>query len=79
MNIGTSPLTNKIYAGKSKDIGNGTHQWVGAKYDITEDAIRAVFEWFMQNHKKNEPSAAFEIRFSGCAYVLTMTKDEDDK
>ena len=76
MNIGVSPLTNTIYGGKSKDLGNGMRQWVSAKQDITDDAIKAVFEWIMNEYKANEPSETYEIRFPGCPYVLTMTKEE---
>ena len=45
INIGTSEITGTIYAGKSKPTGNGnTRQWVGEKQDVTDEAMRAVFE-----------------------------------
>ena len=78
MNLGVSPLTNTIYAGKSKDCSNGLKKWVGQKHDVTDEAIRAVFEWFMNNHKENEPNEAFEIRFTNCPYVLRMTKEPEE-
>ena len=77
MNIGVSPLTNTIFAGKSKTLPNGGYQWIGKKQDITDDAIKAVFEWFINNHKENEPTEAYEIRFTNCPYVLTMTREKD--
>jgi len=78
MNLGVSPLTNKIYGGKSKLLTNGKgRQWVGKKIDMTDEAIAAVFEWFMNNHKENEPSKAYEIRFNNCPYVLTMTREDN--
>jgi len=49
MNIGVSPITNTIYAGRSKDNGDGIKEWVGEKQDITDEAIRAVFDWFINN------------------------------
>ena len=77
MNIGVSPLTNTIFIGKSKKLKNGVFEWVGEKHDITDDAIRAVFEWFMNNYKNNEQNKAYEIRYTNCPYVLTMTLDKD--
>lgn len=77
MNLGVSPLTNTIYAGKSKDKVNGISEWIGKKEDVTDEAIKAVFEWFMNNFKENEPSEAFEVKFTNCPYVLTMTKNNE--
>ena len=74
MNLGVSLLTNTIYAGTSKDCGNGLKKWVGKKHDVTDEAIKAVFEWFMNNHIENEPNEAYEVRFEGCPYVLRMVK-----
>lgn len=74
MNLGVSPITNTIYAGKSKDLGNGVSEWIGKKEDITDEAIRAVFDWFMNNFKENEPNEAFEVKFNNCPYVLMMVK-----
>jgi len=79
MNLGVSPLTTRIYAGKSKQLPDGTSEWVGVKTDVTDEAIRAVFEWFMYQHRANEPSEAFEVKFPNSGYVLTMTKDEVTK
>ena len=36
--VGTSPLTNRIYAGRVSKDGS----FVGVKYDITRDAIESV-------------------------------------
>lgn len=74
MDIGVSPITNTIYAGKSKDCGNGIKAWIGKKEDVTDEAIKAVFEWFVSNHKANEPHEGFEVKYPNCPYVLTMAK-----
>ncbi len=73
-----SPLTNKIYLANVKQDKKNPELYIatGEKQDYTDEAIRAVFEWFMNNHKENEPKGAFEIRFNNCPYVLTMTKEE---
>jgi len=78
MNIGVSPLSNKIYAGKSIPLSNGKgYQWIGKKVDITDEAIKAVFEWFINNYRQNEPNEAYELTFTNCPYVLTMTKGDE--
>ena len=46
----------------------------GEKQDYTDEAIRAVFEWFMNNHKQNEPAEAWEVEYADCPYVLRMVK-----
>ena len=42
--MGVSPITNTIYYGKvNKEKG----MWVGDREDVTDMAIAAVFEWFL--------------------------------
>lgn len=74
-----STLTNKIYLTNVRQDKKNPELYIatGEKQDYTDEAIRAVFEWFMNNHKQNEPNEAFEIRFKNCPYVLTMTKERD--
>ena len=63
MNLGVSPLTSRIYAGKSKLLPNGKgFEWVGKKEDVTDEAIRAVFElmWL-----KAEKTGAYQIAYPG--------------
>lgn len=74
MNIGVSPMTNRIYAGKSKDLGNGIRSWIGKKEDITNEAIRAVFGWFINNYEEKEPCEEFELKFENCPYILSLKK-----
>lgn len=72
-----SDITDTIYLTNAKPIKglNGCFEAVGEKKDFTDEAIRAVFEWFMKKHKENEPNNIFEIRFSNCPYVLRMSKE----
>ena len=71
-----SPLTNKIYLLSVKEDKKRPGLFIaqGEKQDYTEEAIMAVFEWFMNNHKENEPAEAWEVEYDGCPYVLRMIK-----
>lgn len=71
-----SEVTNTIYLGNAKDLGNGNYEMTGKKEDFTDEAIAAVFDWFMRNLKKNEPNNAYEIRYEGLPYVLRMVKEK---
>ena len=42
--MGVSPITNTIYYG---NINEEKGLWVGEKKDVTNMAIAAVFEWFL--------------------------------
>ena len=58
MNLGVSPLTHTIYAGKSKPLKNGLgFMWVGKKTDVTDEAIKAVFEFMWYKAKETGYSA----------------------
>ena len=74
-----SDITHTIYYGKVKEVKKGVYESVGTREDVTEEAIRAVFEWFMKNFQDNEPNEAYEIKFEGVPYVLRMTKNTDEK
>lgn len=69
--MGVSPITDTIYYGNLKN-----DKWVGKKEDVTQMAIKAVFEWFMHKHEQNCPDGEYQIRFPGIPYVLTMKKEE---
>lgn len=70
--MGVSPITDTIYYGTVKD-----DMWVGKKEDVTDIAIKAVFEWFMHKHKAECPDGIYEIRFPGVPYVLSMKREEE--
>lgn len=70
--MGVSPITDTIYYGTVKD-----NMWVGKREDVTDMAIKAVFEWFINQLKnEGEDNHAFQIRYKGCPYVLEMRKEE---
>lgn len=71
-----SDITKTIYLASAKPVKNHPNlfETVGEKQDFTDEAIRAVFEWFMRNFEENEPNEAFEVRFGECPYVLQMIK-----
>ena len=63
MNIGVSPLTHTIFAGKSKPLPNGKgFKWVGKKEDVTDEAIKAVFEYM---YLKSQKTGYYEISIEG--------------
>ena len=76
-----STLSNKIYLTAVKELKGRPGLFVaqGKKGDYTNEAIRAVFEWFMNNFKRNEPSEAYEVRYPKYPYVLRMTKEDKEE
>ena len=72
--MGVSPITDTIFYGTVKN-----NMWQGKKEDVTDIAIRAVFEWFMQKMKNECPNGAYQIRFSGVPYVLEMRKEGSEE
>ena len=66
--FGVSPLTNTIYYGT---INKEKHMFTGKKEDVTDDVIRAAFEWFMGNMEGNEE---YSITFPSTEYELVMRK-----
>lgn len=70
--FGVSPITNKIFYG-IKDTDKCA--WVGTKTDVTEDAISAVFSWFVENMKgKNGNRTEYGITYPDTDYELVMRK-----
>ena len=63
-----------IYAGNVKKDSKGNEVWT-KKEDVTNDAIQSVFEWFMQQSKK-EKDSIYEISFKGYG---TLTYDPNGK
>ena len=45
IDIGVTPLTHKIFVGKCKKRPNMPNQWIGNPVDVTDAAIKAVFEY----------------------------------
>ena len=71
--MGVSPITDTIYYGTVKN-----DMWVGKREDVTDMAIKAVFEWFMHKHEQKCPDGEYQIRFLGTPYVLSMRKEKKD-
>lgn len=73
-----SDITKTIYLANAKPLKNNpkVFETIGEKQDFTDEAIRAVFEWFMANFQENEPNEAFEVKFKNCPYILRMIKRE---
>lgn len=70
--MGVSPITDTIFYGTVKD-----NMWVGKREDVTNMAIKAVFEWFINKLKnEGEDGKAFQLRYKGLPYVLEMRKEE---
>lgn len=70
--MGVSPITDTIYYGTVKN-----DMWVGKREDVTDIAIKAVFEWFMHKLNSNEKQVAYQIKFPSLPYVLEMRKEND--
>lgn len=68
--MGVSPITGRIYYGNLRG-----DEWVGDKEDVTETAVRAAFDWFVEQYEDARLlSGEFTISFVGSDYVLTMRK-----
>lgn len=70
--FGVSPLTNTIYYG-TQDTEK--HIWIGRKTDVTEDAIAAVFEWFMGNMDGKEE---YSIAYPSTKFELVMRRKNNE-
>lgn len=68
--FGVSPITNTIYYG-TQDTEK--HMWTGKKEDVTDGAIRAVFEWFMGNMDGNEE---YSITYPSTEFKLVMRRKQ---
>ena len=68
--FGVSPLTNTIYYGT---INKEKHMFIGKKEDVTDDVIRAAFEWFMGNMEGNEE---YSITFPSTEFELVMRRKQ---
>ena len=71
--FGVSPITNRIYYG-TQDTEK--HMWTGQKTDVTDDAIAAVYEWFMGNMENNEE---YSITYPSTEFELVMRRKEIKK
>lgn len=71
--FGVSPITNTIYYGTQDPV---KHMWTGKKEDVTNEAIGAVFGWFIGNMEGNEE---YSITYPSTNYELVMRRKSSDK
>lgn len=71
-----SDISNTIYLTTARQDKNNPNLFTitGEKKDFTDEAIKAVFQWFVNNHQNNEPNAIFQVTFKSSPYVLQMVK-----
>lgn len=68
--FGVSPITNTIYYGTQDPEKN---MWTGKKEDVTNEAIAAVYEWFMGNMDGHEE---YSITFPSTEFELVMRRKQ---
>lgn len=71
--MGVSPITNTIFYGT---LDTEKSMWVGKKIDVTEMAIKGVFEWFMNNMRE---STEYSITYPNSGYRLKMVREENNE
>lgn len=69
-----APISNTIYYATVNDA-RGTMSSTDRK-DITDDCLRAVFEWFMNNMGGH---SEYSITFKSSKYELVMREKETEK
>lgn len=79
LKIMASYMTDIIYCGKTKDLGNGLHEFVGEKIDVTNDVLSATFQWFINKLKKTKNCNEFKISYPNSEYELILRKKEESK
>ena len=68
--MGVSPVTGRIYYGNLRG-----DEWIGGKEDVTETAVRAVFEWFVEKFEDVCPAdGQYTLEFLDEEYALTMKR-----
>lgn len=65
-------IDNRIWYGEVKDRGT-FYTMPGKREDVTDDAIRAVFEWMLQNLK--DTNTSFQIRYSSVNAVMEIRRE----
>jgi len=71
MDIGVSPLSNRILMGRSKKLPDGNKQWITKPAEITDAAIKAVFE-YMYNCAESTGTCEVEVEGVG---TMTFVRD----
>lgn len=69
--FGVSPITNTIYYGTQN---KEKRMFTGKKEDVTNEAIGAVFEWFIGNMDGNEE---YSITYPSTGFELVMRRKKE--
>ena len=69
--FGVSPISNTIYYGIQD---TDKQMWIGDKTDVTNDAIAAVFEWFMGQMDGKEE---YSLSYPNTGFELVMREKEN--
>lgn len=72
-----SGLTNRIYYGTAKELDNGRIKFTGKKEDVTDEVLKAAFEWFLNEVVEKKKEIA--IQFSDIPFELAMRKKTENK
>ena len=80
LKVALSPLTNRIYCGKSDRKKSNT---LIGKEDVTSDALRAVFGWLVSYYEHAESGEELIVEVPDTEYEIVVrkgrTKNEDFK
>lgn len=72
--FGVSPITNTIYYG---ELDAEKEEWTGEKIDVTQDAVKAVYQWFMNSMEdKDGELEEYGIVFPDTGFELVMRRQE---
>jgi hypothetical protein len=72
MKVGLSLFKDIIYVGKTRILKNGDEVWSGMKYDLTDEILKAVFEYM---YNKAEETGYYKLSIKGFG---SMTFKRDD-
>jgi len=73
MNIGVSPITNKIYIGNIRKLKSGMTVWT-KKTEFTDESIKAVFEYM---YNKSEETGECTLTIEGFG-VMSFKRVSDN-
>jgi hypothetical protein len=71
LRIGRSPLTGKIYVGKTRGL-----QWIGKKHDITQSFMQTMIE-FLEAERDAALPLPFSVRDGTYAWYITIKRTLD--
>lgn len=71
LKVALSPLTNRIYCGKSD---RETPNTLISKEDVTSDALRAVFGWLVSYYEHAEQGRELIVEVPDTDYEIVVRK-----